>query len=395
MDALPAWLFWGLAALWVLRTLHALRNVRDMPRLAPRGVSPPRPPERRLVSVIVPARNEVDRIETTVRRLFGQVDVDLEVVVVDDRSTDGTGARLDALARELPGLTVRHVTDLPDGWLGKCHACHVGARGARGAWLLFTDADIWLAPDVIVRALGEAERTGAGHVALVPHEQPRGAWASAAGLAMQLGLADFAASANRGRGFIGVGAFNLVRRDAFERVGGYEALRLEVVDDIHLGFLLWKAGVRTRLLYGGPDVEVAYATSCAEFVHVVEKNGFAVYGYSVLRITALTLFYAALMLASLLGPLRGDLAGWACGVALVLPTLPTVLLARRQGVSPWPAPLMPFAGWVMLFAVLRSMALTLVRGGVRWRDTLYPLATLKAARRALHAHGRALEQARI
>ena len=78
--------------------------------------------------------------------------------------------------------------------------------------------------------------------------------------------------------------------------------------------------------------------------------------------------------------------------ALALPTWPSVLLARRQGVSPWPAPLMPFAGWVMLFGVLRSMALTLARGGVRWRDTFYPLAELRTARDALRRHGEALRR---
>lgn len=394
MTPLPDAFFWAVAGLWLVRALQTTFNVRSIPRLPERAEEAPAHAQPPRVSVVVPARDERGRIEVTVRRLFEQRDVSLEVVAVDDRGADGTGALLDALALELPGLSVRHVRELPPGWLGKCHACHLGSRGARGDWVLFTDADIWLAPDVLARAVAEAERAGAAHVALIPHEQPRGVWGTATLHAMMLGLSDLVGPANRGERFMGVGAFNLVRRDAFEAAGGYEALRLEVVDDVYTGFLMHAAGHRSRLLTAGPDVGVAYAQTPADFIRVVEKNGFAVYGYSALRLLALLLLYLPLTLGALLGPVHGGWAGWAALLALGPAIVPAVLMARRLALSPWPAPLMPLAGWIMLYAVTRSMVLTLARGGVRWRDTFYPLADLRAARAALLRHGAALAAAR-
>lgn len=395
---LPAWLLWAVAALWLLRALQCTRNVLAIPRLPP-GAPPPEGAEPPHVAVVVPARNEAARVEGTVDRLLRQQGVRLEVVVVDDRSTDDTGARLDRLAASRPGLAVEHVRELPPGWLGKCHACHVGASrpagpGGPSRWLLFTDADIWLAPDVLARAVAEAERAGAAHVALIPHEQPRGAWGTAALQAMLLGLSDLVGPTNRGERFMGVGAFNLVRRDAFQAAGGYEALRLEVVDDVYTGFLMHAAGHRSRILAAGADVAVSYAQTPAEFVRVVEKNGFAVYGYSVARVLGLLLLYLTLTLGAVLGPLQGGPAGWAALLAGLVGCVPAVLVARRTGISPGPAPLMPLAGWVLLYGVARSLVLTSARGGVRWRDTLYPLADLRAARRALLAHGARLRAAR-
>jgi glycosyltransferase involved in cell wall biosynthesis len=92
--------------------------------------------------------------------------VAVDVIVVDDRSTDQTPGILRRLASEDTRLQAARVEVLPDGWLGKCHACHVGARIATGEWILFTDRDCWLKPDVIARALRVADRDAADHITL-------------------------------------------------------------------------------------------------------------------------------------------------------------------------------------------------------------------------------------
>lgn len=94
------------------------------------------------VSVVIAARDEEARIEMTARNLLSQEDVELEVIAVDDRSTDRTGEILGRIAETEPRLKVLRVDALPEGWLGKCHACHMGTQSATGEWLLFTDADM-------------------------------------------------------------------------------------------------------------------------------------------------------------------------------------------------------------------------------------------------------------
>ena len=119
-------------------------------------------------SVVVAARDEDTRLEETVRHLLAQRDVAVDVIVVDDRSMDRTGDILRRLASADARVQARRVESLPDGWLGKCHACHVGAGAATGEWILFTDADCWLKPDVIARALRVADREEADHITLTP-----------------------------------------------------------------------------------------------------------------------------------------------------------------------------------------------------------------------------------
>src|SRR5262245_37061731 len=133
--------FSAVALLWLALAARTMRGVLALKSLPPTVASPP--PR---VSVVVAARDEQGRIETTVRRLLVQVGIELNVIAVDDRSTDRTGEILHQVAAEDPRLKVLRVEALPEGWLGKCHACHRGAESATGEWLLFTDGDIWMAP---------------------------------------------------------------------------------------------------------------------------------------------------------------------------------------------------------------------------------------------------------
>jgi GT2 family glycosyltransferase len=350
-----------------------------VPSLPPLASGIPRP----AVSVIVAARDEAARVETTVRRLLAQTEVDLEVVAVDDRSGDSTGAILDRLATEHRALGVVHVRELPEGWVGKLHALDRGARASRHPWLLFTDADTWLAPDVVARSVAAAVARSADHVALLPGQRTlRGPLGAATMMAAATGIAPMAARANRGTGHVGVGAFNLVRREALEGIGGWEALRLEVIDDLELGRRLHDRGFRTLAMAAEHDVDVDFADSPAALVRAFEKNGFAAFGYSVAVTVAVSLAIVALVGLGMLGPFEGTLAGWAALAGLLSMALPAARLGRQSGIPTWPAPLVPFGVLVIVYAVVRSMVLALARGGVRWRETFYDLATLRRARRA-------------
>lgn len=377
-------IFLGTAALFGLGTLAALWHLRWMWRLpaleaAARGEAASRQ-ELCRCSIIVAARNEEARIEQTIRRLLAQRGVELELIVVDDRSSDRTDELLQQLAKEDSRLRVIRVDALPEGWLGKCHACHVGASAAKGEWILFTDADCWSKPDVLLRAIRAAELERADHVTLTPGRATPSLGVRACALLFHLSCASWISGVNRDRpkSHLGIGAFNLVRAPAYRQCGGYEALRLTVIDDLKLGLLLRRAGKRTRAFLGADDVEAHWGTNAFSTIKLMEKNYFAALEFSLPLALGVSTFVTLLMGVVVLGTVSGSSSGLAAALSPSCLVVPAAILARRIGWY-WPVAVgVPFAVPVFLCALLNSTAKTLWRGGIRWRDTFYPLETLRA-----------------
>jgi cellulose synthase/poly-beta-1,6-N-acetylglucosamine synthase-like glycosyltransferase len=239
------------------------------------------------------------------------------------------------LSKEDSRLRVVRIDRLPEGWLGKCHACHVGASAATGDWILFTDADCWLTPDLIQRAVREAERDGADHVTLSSGLDAKTLGLRASHLLFLTGTANWFSNANRDcrKGGVGFGAFNLVGASAYRQCGGYEALRLTVLDDVKLGLLLRRAGKRTRGFIGGGDVDCHWGTSAWSMVKILEKNYFATLDYRTGLVVGMTIImvFASIILVS--GLFSGTLAGLAAALSPLSLILPGAILARRLG---WP-----------------------------------------------------------
>ncbi len=204
-------LFMTLAALWHLRWVRRLPELEALVTTTGSALSSRSQPVR--CSVVIAARDEEARIEGTVRRLMTQRGVEAEFFVVDDRSTDRTGEIVRQLAKDDARVKLKRVEVLPDGWLGKCHACHMGASAATGDWILFTDADCWLKPDVIARAVQSAEREGADHVVISPGMDLKSAATRAWHLLFLTSVSHWFSGVNRDRPglHMGSGAFNLVR----------------------------------------------------------------------------------------------------------------------------------------------------------------------------------------
>jgi glycosyltransferase involved in cell wall biosynthesis len=359
----------AISALWHLRWVRRLPALETF--TAAEG--------RVRCSVVIAARNEEARIEETIRHLLAQRGVEIEIIVVDDRSTDRTGDILRALAKEDARLQVKRVEVLPEGWLGKCHACHVGASAATGDWILFTDADCWLKSDVMARALCVAAREGADHVTMSPGTAIESFGARAWHLLFLTSLASWFAGANRDRpkSYIGIGAFNLVRIAAYQQCGGYEALRLTVVDDVKLGLLLRRAGKRTRAFLGADDVECHWGATVGSMVKIMEKNYFAALDYRLGLVLAGTAFMMLISTIFVLGILSGTAIGLAAACSPLLFILPAAILARQLGWS-WPcAVCVPFMFPVFLYTLLNSVFVALSQGGIRWRDTFYSLEALR------------------
>ncbi len=403
MALFAAWILLGAALVLVARNLRTLEEA-----LAP--VAAPAPPLPRL-SVVVTARDEAGSIETTARRLLAQTYPDLEVIVVDDRSTDGTGEILDRLqarstpapagqpASRTPRLTVVHVRDLPPGWLGKCHACRAGSARARGDWILFMDGDVEIVQDdLLARVVTLASRRDIDHVTIVPDQRPMSAIQAALLAAFAhmylLGARAYEMHRDLRRGGGGIGAFNLVRRAAYERIGGHRLLRMDPTDDFKLGRLLKESGARQRFFDGAGMVRCRWHRGVLNVARGLEKNLFAGFNYSLAELVVFTVAALGLLFGpAITGALGTALARSSGRPGLALPAwAPLAAQAavvwnalrfqtRRYGGNPLLLSLLyPAAGLVLVGAAWNSALRTLARGGVRWRDTFYPLRDLRAGR---------------
>jgi len=379
-------LMWVIAAIWILGAFSNMvygRRLAALDELSPDWRNEPLPS----VSIIVPARDEAARIERTARSFLAQEALELQLLIVDDRSCDDTMNVLNGIASEDPRLQPVRIDDLPDGWLGKCHAMHTGAQQATGDWLLFADADTtFRSKDTIRRAIDLARSQHADHVCLLPRLGARSLWARAAACGFIISAARRLDRINRdlGKTYFGAGAFNLVRADTYRSFDGHTPLRLEVLDDINLSALVRRADGKTRLRTAFNDMETSWGSTIRELISVLEKNLFAIIGYRSLLMLALSAMFVVVWTFAVLGPawslLTGSLAPTVAFIGVLLSGASAMRVARQLGWSRKEAFLSPLVSIVFVYAGLRSMLLTLRRGGVQWRDTFYPLAQLRAGR---------------
>ncbi len=370
---LLAILFWVTAATWLAVVVASAAGVARLPSLPAITV----PVDRASVSVIIPVRDESASLETTADRLRQQQDVDLEMIFVNDRSVDGTGAILDRLRNDDANIRVIHIEHLPDGWIGKCHALHVGTKQARGEWILFVDGDTWLTPGVIARAVQAARSERADHVSLLPRQRQATLLGKAGMLILFMGMPDAMCKANRDKAGAGLGAFNLVRAEALAAIGGHAALRMEVVDDHQLARALYAAGKRSRGYFAGLDVQTDLARTPGGLVRAIEKNAFSLIRYNLWIAAAFAVGLPSLLTGAVAGPIVGGVSGFAAGASFLCMGLPASMLARRYQ---WPllAGLLAPAGIVIVAVGGASSVLkTLARGGVRWRGDFHRLADLR------------------
>ncbi len=348
------------------------------------------------VSIIVPARDEEETIEQALHTLLALDYDNYEVIAVNDRSTDRTGEIMERIAanprsskstREMGHpdfrtLRVIHHRELPAGWLGKTHAMWTAANQATGEWLLFTDADVLFKPDSLRRALVYAESVPADHMVLFPRmimKQPGEYMMIAFFQTMfMFGHRPWKVADPSTDDHMGVGAFNLVRRRVYDAVGTYEALRMEVLDDMKLGKVVKKAGFAQRNAFGGDLISIRWAKGAMGVVNNLTKNFFAVLSFQWWR-TLISAFGLAFLN---FGPFLGIFLahGWArlpYGVALGSMFAIYVGMSWRSDVPPYYFLLHPVSTALFIYTLLRSMILTLRNDGITWRGTKYPLEELR------------------
>jgi hypothetical protein len=335
------------------------------------------------LAVIVAARDEEAMIESSIRSLLAQDYPALEIIAIDDRSSDRTGTLLDALAREDHRLQAVHITDLPSGWLGKTNALQQGADASIARWLLFTDADVIFAPGVLRRAVALAEEANLDHLIaswdpITPTIGER--MFMALFTLMLVFKSSWSGVEDRDqRTSIGAGAFNLVRAEVFETIGGFRRIKLSIDEDMRLGQAIKYAGYRAKVVDGIGQISLRWQVGLGGMIRGLEKNFFAALDFRLPLVFATAVAMLFLTLAPMLGLFVGPL--WTrvvcgLGIAATAGLLSLVTTGRRNG---WIYALaLPLSGPIMVYALLRSAFLTIGRKGVTWRGRLYPLHELRA-----------------
>jgi glycosyltransferase involved in cell wall biosynthesis len=375
-----------LALVWLSRIIDAAIGMPTIADIShPEWDRSPAMPTGRRVSIIVPARNEEEHIGETLTRLLALDYQNYEVIAVNDRSTDRTGEVMDRIASTAGAasrLKVIHVDALPSGWMGKTHAMWSAAKQATGEWLLFTDADVLFRPDVLRRALAYAEAERADHLVLFPHMIMK-----SPGERMMIGFFQtlfvfghrpWKVADPKTKDHMGVGAFNMIRRQVYEAVGSYQALRFEVVDDMKLGKIVKNAGYAQRNVYGADLISLRWAKGTMGVVRNLTKNFFAVMSFQWWRLLPSVVAVAFLNLMPFLGIWLAH--GWErlpYAVALASLFAVHVGMAGRSDVPVYYFVLHPVGATLFVYIMLRSMVLTLGRGGVVWRGTFYALDELR------------------
>jgi glycosyltransferase involved in cell wall biosynthesis len=336
-------------------------------------------------TIIVPARNEEEMIGQALTGLL-QLDYEnYEVIAVNDRSTDRTGEIMEKVAASPKAqgrLRVIHVDQLPPGWLGKTHAMWTAARQSAADWLLFTDADVLFKPDSLRRALAYAEAEPADHVVLFPRmlmQQPGEKMMIAFFQTLFVfGHRPWKVADPETDDHMGVGAFNLVRRRVYEAVGTYERLRLEVLDDMKLGKVVKNAGFAQRNIFGEDLISIRWAKGAMGVVGNLTKNFFAIVSFQWPRALASCFLLVFLNLMPFLGIWLAH--GWArlpYGAALFSMFLIYFGMSWKSAVPAYYFFLHPISTALFAYTLLRSMITTLLRDGIVWRGTFYPLEELR------------------
>ena len=368
----------------VLPFVLLIRHRHAIPKLPalPEPVTLPR------LSVVVPARDEGSAIGRALGSLLEQDYPDIEIIVVDDRSTDTTGEVLRELATKDPRLLVIRVDDLPAGWLGKNHALWRGVDRASGEWLLFTDADVVFGQGALRRAVAYSMAEELDHLTLAPHLVARGvalrAFVAFFGYAFVALWGAYLANDPKSKRGVGIGAFNLVRRSAYERIGTMRALSLLPVDDIRLGRRLRAFGFRQRVLNGNELMSIEWYPTLAAAISGLEKSMYSSMEYRVVDAVGVLLYLGATMVWPFVGVVLLDgidrvLLGIvvACLLAALLETYRQSMSVRLSPAALVVALLLPFSAVCFGWAIVRSVYLAETRG-VRWRGTTYPLSLLRA-----------------
>lgn len=370
-----------LIALLVLVGLNLLANLRMVDRVTPQEGEELVPAEWCRVSVLIPARNEERNIERCLRSILSQDLPWMEVLVLDDASTDATAWIVERIAQEDGRVRLIRGKPLPPGWMGKTFACHQLAQHAQGDWLLFTDADTVHKPGTIRWAVTAALRHGADLVSVMPRPVthtigeelllpiiPFGVLGCLPlALGERLGISLFT---------MALGPFMLFRRRAYEQIDGHRGVYDEVAEDVQLARRIRRSGGRVLLLDGARFVAVHFYHGFREAWRGLAKSVFAALEYRLLITALLFALYGALFLWPVwrvaLGIQLGvwDTGFWLAAIQMLLNAGLWYTVAIQFRLPRRTAIFYPLTIALLIAILLDSISQVLIRG-VAWKGRVY------------------------
>jgi len=375
--------------LTVAASLEIAWGMRHMTRI--KNVAPLGEKHVPKVSVIIPACNEAATIKPALRSVLALNYANLEVIVVNDRSTDSTSAVLAAIQKQYPRLQVHEISELPKGWLGKNHALHYGAQRAHGDYLLFSDADVVFERSSLARAMRYLMENRVDHLCMSFENVASGGLLNAlfldAGSGLMLLLKPWKVKDPKSKRYVGVGAFNLVKASVYRAIGGHRSIAMHPIDDIMLGKVIKQHGFSQDILIGDSFLQVNWYPTVREWINGLMKNSFALYGFSVAKVL-LAVFFITLL---------GILPFWACictsgitrtlfGAAVVIRLLSFAKGFADIGRPPFYSLWALVSPYVIIYTALKATVTTLRNKGITWRGTYYRLDELKAGMNSATPH---------
>ncbi|WML59838.1 glycosyltransferase family 2 protein [Neobacillus sp. PS2-9] len=364
---------------WIIFLIDALIGFRQVDSLEKEEGLETGP----MLSVIVAARNEEKQIKASILSQLQQTYRNVEWILVDDRSTDETGKLLDELMKEDPRVKVIHVKELPEGWLGKNHALYKGSLQASGKWLLFTDADVKYEKEAFAKALHYAERHQLDHLTAAPNLHANHFWLKTFVAFFLFGFSYFKRPwmANNPKSKIGtgIGAFNLVSKEAYESFGTHERLKMRPDDDLQLGMKMKKAGYQQRIVTALRLIEVEWYGSLKEAFIGLEKNTFAGLNYQVRMVffSIFGVFVTNVLPFLTIFSANKTVAFLSLGNIITSGILYVLIIKRMTVFSPVLFLVFPITALLFIYSIIRASLLTFKRGGIVWRGTTYRLSELK------------------
>lgn len=372
---------WWILVIWIDRASTVIWFLNEH-RLTKKARSLPQPSVWPLISVVVPARNEGEEIERCLRSLLSMDYPALEIIAVDDDSSDKTGVIMERLAEQDKRLKVIHIKELPEGWLGKTHAMFKGTQLTKGEFILFTDGDVFFEPETLQLAIKYMIHYKFDNISLYPQPIRSNYWGNVMHdffvMAWLIWMDPKSVSNPSSKACGGMGQFILVKKTAYEKLGGLNIIRGRIPVDFALVRLLKHSGAHQDILLGNDLLRFKWSTGLRGFINILNKNAYAGFGYSTKRLFSVTvnLILKAILPYLMLFVLRDvRILGYALSVLIMHGLFGYVGFRFQSG---WKSSLaFPLCVVLLLWVVWKSAITTIKQGGIRWRDRFVTLETLR------------------
>ncbi len=365
---------------WAFLTMYLIVNGRKISYLSSvkTFADDPAPP----LVIIIAVRNEEYALKEALISVCNLDYVNYRVLVINDRSTDNTGKILLELQAKYEKLSVINIAVLPAGWLGKNYALYTGAMCSTEEYLLFTDADVVYNKDVLSRAMHYCLKNELDHLTILPGIISPSSRLGSVIMTFVIMLTavqrPWAAKIKTSKTSMGVGAFNLVKREVYERAGTHKAIAMRPDDDLKLAASIKGAGGTADVLYGRDEIEVEWYASVKEFINGLMKNIFSGFKYNVVLaaggvLGTLLFFVLPIPLVLLFGNNIARL------LVLCVLLFQVILYANMPGSNGkwWYGFLSIYAGIIIMYIIVKATVANLYQGGIYWRDTFYSLKELR------------------